>query len=97
MWASGTTGWGSTAPSRIARRNAPIELVRQVVYQVDRERKRELLTHLVRTRVIDQALVFTRTKHGANKLAEQLNKDGIAAYNALVDQHGAFADTLRTF
>ena len=58
---------------QIARRNAPIELVRQVVYPVDRERKRELLSHLIRSGRIDQALVFTRTKHGANRLAEQLD------------------------
>src|SRR5205814_4610765 len=67
------------AQVQIARRNAPIELVRQVVYPVDRERKRELLSHLIRTGRIDQALVFTRTKHGANRLAQQLEKDGIAA------------------
>ena len=64
---------------QIARRNAPIELVRQVVYPVDRERKRELLSHLIRTGRIDRALVFTRTKHGANRLAEQLVLDGIRA------------------
>jgi ATP-dependent RNA helicase RhlE len=64
---------------QIARRNAPIELVRQVVYPVDRERKRELLSHLVRSGRIDRALVFTRTKHLANRLAEQLGHDGIAA------------------
>ena len=64
---------------QIARRNAPIELVRQVVYPVDRERKRELLSHLIRSGRIEQALVFTRTKHGANRLAEQLGLDGIAA------------------
>jgi ATP-dependent RNA helicase RhlE len=64
---------------QIARRNAPIELVRQVVYPVDRERKRELLSHLIRTGRIDRALVFTRTKHGANRLAEQLGMDGILA------------------
>jgi ATP-dependent RNA helicase RhlE len=64
---------------QIARRNAPIELVRQVVYPVDRERKRELLSHLVRSGRIDRALVFTRTKHGANRLAEQLSRDGISA------------------
>ncbi|MGD0248947.1 MAG: helicase-related protein, partial [Candidatus Limnocylindrales bacterium] len=64
---------------QIARRNAPIELVRQVVYPVDRERKRELLSHLVRGGRIDRALVFTRTKHGANRLAEQLGQDGILA------------------
>ncbi len=64
---------------QVSPENTTTDLVEQVVHPVDRERKRELLTHLVRTRVIDQALVFTRTKHGANKLAEQLNRDGIAA------------------
>jgi ATP-dependent RNA helicase RhlE len=64
---------------QIARRNAPIELVRQVILPVDRERKRELLSHLVRSGRIEQALVFTRTKHGANRLAEQLGRDGINA------------------
>jgi ATP-dependent RNA helicase RhlE len=64
---------------QIARRNAPIELVRQVVYPVDRSRKRELLSSLIRTGRIDRALVFTRTKHGANRLAEQLGNDGISA------------------
>ena len=52
--------------------------MRQVVHPVDRARKRELLSHLVRTHAIEQALVFTRTKHGANRLAEQLAHDGIA-------------------
>ncbi|CAN5510199.1 DEAD/DEAH box helicase [soil metagenome] len=67
------------ASVQVTPENTAVELVEQVVHPVDRERKRDLLTHLVRTRVIDQALVFTRTKHGANRLAEQLNKDGIAA------------------
>ena len=67
------------ASVQVTPENTAVELVAQVVYRVDRERKRELLTHLVRTREIDQALVFTRTKHGANRLAEQLNRDGIAA------------------
>ena len=47
--------------------------------KVDRERKRDLLRELVASGRIDQALVFTRTKHGANRLAEQLGKDGITA------------------
>jgi ATP-dependent RNA helicase RhlE len=64
---------------QVTPRNTPVDLIEQVVHPVDRERKRELLVHLVRTREIDQALVFTRTKHGANKLVEQLNRDGIAA------------------
>jgi ATP-dependent RNA helicase RhlE len=66
------------ASVQVTPRNTPTALVRQVVHPVDRSRKRELLSHLVRTRAIDQALVFTRTKHGADKLAEQLWKDGIA-------------------
>jgi ATP-dependent RNA helicase RhlE len=66
------------ASVQVTPRNTPTQLVRQVVHPVDRSRKRELLSHLVRSRTVDQALVFTRTKHGANKLAEQLWKDGIA-------------------
>ena len=68
----------SPAQVQIAARNRPSELVEQVIHPVDRERKRELLSHLVLSRRIDQALVFTRTKHGANRLAEQLQRDGIA-------------------
>jgi ATP-dependent RNA helicase RhlE len=64
---------------QIARRNSVIELVRQVAYPVDRERKRELLSHLISSGRIDRALVFARTKHGANRLAEQLGHDGISA------------------
>ena len=63
----------------VAPRNTAAELVEQVVIRVDRERKRHLLAHLVRTGRITQALVFTRTKHGANRLAEQLGRDGIPA------------------
>jgi len=64
---------------QVTPRNTPTELVTQVVHMVDRERKRELLSHLINTGRIDQALVFTRTKHGANRLALQLERDGIAA------------------
>ena len=63
----------------VAPRNTAAELVRQVVIRVDRERKRYLLTELVASGRIDQALVFTRTKHGANRLAQQLAMDGIKA------------------
>ncbi len=66
------------ASVQVAAHNSATELVSQVVHPVDRERKRELLSHLVRNHVIEQALVFTRTKHGANRLAEQLLHDGIA-------------------
>ncbi|MDP2026527.1 DEAD/DEAH box helicase [Sulfuriferula sp.] len=61
----------------VARRNQTAELITQKVYAVDRERKRELLTHLIKEHNWFQVLVFTRTKHAANRLAEQLDKDGI--------------------
>jgi ATP-dependent RNA helicase RhlE len=67
------------ASVQVTPRNSAAPLVTQVVHLVDRERKRELLAHLIRTGVIDQALVFTRTKHGANRLAEQLGREGISA------------------
>jgi ATP-dependent RNA helicase RhlE len=67
------------ASVQVTPRNSAAPLVTQVVHPVDRERKRELLSHLIRTGAIDQALVFTRTKHGANRLAQQLERDGIAA------------------
>jgi ATP-dependent RNA helicase RhlE len=63
----------------VARRNAPSELVRQVAHPVDAGRKRELLSHLIGNGGWKQVLVFTRTKHGANRLAEQLRRDGISA------------------
>jgi len=67
------------AQVEVARRNIDAESVNQVVHRVDRERKRELLSHLIRTQDWRQVLVFTRTKHGANRLAEQLEKDGITS------------------
>jgi len=67
------------ATVEVARRNTPAELVAQVAHPVDATRKRELLAHLVKTNDWRQVLVFTRTKHGANRLAEQLERDGIEA------------------
>ena len=67
------------ATVQVTPRNTATELVRQVVHPVDKHRKRELLSTLIRTGRVEQALVFTRTKHGANHLAEQLQRDGIAA------------------
>ncbi|TCS73070.1 ATP-dependent RNA helicase RhlE [Sulfuritortus calidifontis] len=63
----------------VARRNATADTVAQKVYPVDRDKKRQLLTHLIQEKQWFQVLVFTRTKHGANRLAEQLTKDGIPA------------------
>ncbi len=63
----------------VARRNTTAELVAQRVIEVDRGRKRELLSKLIRDHNWFQVLVFTRTKHGANRLAEQLVRDSIPA------------------
>jgi ATP-dependent RNA helicase RhlE len=63
----------------VARRNTPAELVSQVQHPVDATRKRELLAHLVKTNDWKQVLVFCKTKHGANRLAQQLSRDGVHA------------------
>ena len=69
------------APKRIQVRssNSTAEKVVQVVYPADKARKRELLAHCIREEGWFQVLVFSRTKHGANKLAQQLSKEGIDA------------------
>ncbi len=61
----------------VAARNTAAQRVEQVVHPVDRGRKRELLSHTIGFHNWQQVLVFTRTKHGANRLAEQLGKDGL--------------------
>ncbi|MEP1593276.1 MAG: helicase-related protein, partial [Halieaceae bacterium] len=58
--------------------NSTAERVDQWVYPVDKKRKPELLSYLVKSNGWDQVLVFTRTKHGANRLCKQLDKDGIS-------------------
>ena len=63
----------------VARRNTASERVTQRVHPVDRHRKRELLSYLIGSGQWQQVLVFTRTKHGANRLTEQLMEDGISA------------------
>ena len=63
----------------VARRNSTVEAITQVIHPVDRDKKRQLLSHLIKTFDWHQVLVFTRTKHGANRLAEQLNDAGITA------------------
>jgi ATP-dependent RNA helicase RhlE len=67
------------ATVEVARRNTPAELVTQYVYNVETARKRELLSHLVRKHDWAQVLVFCKTKHGANRLASQLQRDQINA------------------
>ncbi len=58
--------------------NTATPRVSQVVHPVDRRRKRELLSHMIGSRQWQQVLVFTRTRHGANRLARQLEQDGLS-------------------
>jgi ATP-dependent RNA helicase RhlE len=61
----------------VAARNAPPERIEHSLYHVDGAQKRALLSHLLRNAGWNQTLVFTRTKHGANRLAQQLEQDGL--------------------
>ncbi|HVL01278.1 MAG TPA: DEAD/DEAH box helicase, partial [Dongiaceae bacterium] len=63
----------------VAPRNTTAERVEQIVHPVDKAKKSALLSHLIRHQNWSQAIVFSRTKHGANRLVEYLMKDGISA------------------
>jgi ATP-dependent RNA helicase RhlE len=63
----------------VARRNAVTELVTHIVHPVAREKKRELLVHLIKSRKLNQVLVFCGTRLGTNRLAYQLNHEGVHA------------------
>ena len=76
----------------VARRNTAAEMVTQYIHPVERGRKRELLSTLIRGQKWNQVLVFTRTKHGANRLTKQLMSDGIQA--AAI--HGNKSQNVRT-
>ena len=61
----------------VAKRNTAADTVSQFAYRVPADAKRALLEHLVRSRKLTQVLCFMRTKHGASRLARQLEKDGL--------------------
>ena len=67
------------AEVQVAPRNATVDAIRQIVYPVDRDRKEELLAHLIRSQDLRQVLVFTRTKLAASRLASWLDRAGIDA------------------
>jgi ATP-dependent RNA helicase RhlE len=77
---------------QIAGRNTAAEGVRQIVHPVDRHRKRALLAHRIDSENWRQVLVFTRTKHGANRLAAELLRDGLSAMAI----HGNKSQSART-
>jgi len=76
----------------VARRNQTAETIEQKVHPVGREMKKDLLTHLIKANDWDQVLVFTRMKHGANRLVEHLLKQDISAMAI----HGNKSQSART-
>ncbi len=76
----------------VARRNAAADTVEQVVHPVGREHKKDLLAHLIKQGDWHQVLVFARMKHGANRLTDYLNDQGITAMAI----HGNKSQTART-
>ncbi|MDY7548160.1 DEAD/DEAH box helicase [Glaciimonas sp. Gout2] len=82
----------SPAMIEVARRNSTVEVIQQKIHPVDRDKKHPLLAHLIKAHSWRQVLVFTRTKHGANKLVEQLGKDGISGMAI----HGNKSQSART-
>ncbi|HJV02387.1 MAG TPA: DEAD/DEAH box helicase [Burkholderiaceae bacterium] len=80
------------ATIEVARRNSTVEVIAQKIHPVDRDKKHPMLAHLIKSNNWHQVLVFTRTKHGANKLVEQLGGDGIGAMAI----HGNKSQSART-
>ena len=76
----------------VARSNSTNEAIAQLIHPVDRTNKHPLLAHLIKSNDWKQVLVFTRTKHGANKLVTQLEKDGITSMAI----HGNKSQSART-
>ena len=70
---------------------SPIDIIEQKVYFVDKENKTNLLTHLLKGEKYDSVIVFSRTKHGADKIVKELDKKGFAA----VAIHGNKSQTNR--
>ncbi|WP_076540693.1 DEAD/DEAH box helicase [Shewanella sp. UCD-KL21] len=76
----------------VTPRNATANTVDQAVYAIDKSRKAKILTKLIKENDWHQVLVFSRTKHGANRLAKNLEADGIKA----VAIHGNKSQSART-
>ncbi len=77
---------------QVTPRNTTVERISQVVHPVGRGKKKALLAHIIDAHQWSQVLVFTRTKFGANNVADFLNKHGITA----MALHGNKSQTART-
>src|SRR6478672_9977828 len=77
---------------QVTPRNTTVQRITQVVHPVGRDKKKELLAHVIQEHDWSQVLVFTRTKFGANSVADHLKKQGIEA----MALHGNKSQTART-
>lgn len=76
----------------VTPRNSTVDVISQTIHPVDRDKKHLLLGHLILSQNWHQVLVFTRTKHGANRLVEQLAKQNVSAMAI----HGNKSQSART-
>lgn len=76
----------------VTPRNSTVDVIAQTIHPVDRDKKHLLLGHLILSNNWHQVLVFTRTKHGANRLVEQLAKQNVSAMAI----HGNKSQSART-
>ncbi|WP_374420136.1 DEAD/DEAH box helicase [Chromobacterium sp.] len=82
----------------VARQNATNDQVEQIVYSVDAFKKRNLLSHLIKSRDMSQVIVFCKTKLSADRLARELQRDGLQAEAIHGDKaQGARLETLAAF
>lgn len=89
-----------TDPHRIdiAPAGSTVDTIKQFVYFVDKERKRDLLEYILDKSAVPSVLVFTRTKHGADRLGKQLSKNGIKSASIHGDKsQGARQEALKNF
>ena len=77
---------------QVTPRNTTVQLITQRIHPVGRQKKKALLAHIIQEHNWSQVLVFTRTKYGANHVADFLNKQGITA----MALHGNKSQTART-
>ncbi len=77
---------------QVTPRNTTVQRITQVIHPVGRSKKKALLAHIIQEHNWSQVLVFTRTKFGANNVAEYLQKNGITA----MALHGNKSQTART-
>ena len=74
--------------------SSTVDTIEQYLYYVDKNRKKDLLAHILNDKIIESALVFSRTKHGADRIVRQLSKANITAQAIHGDKSQGTPDSL---